>query len=90
MELNYGDYLTPFELLFRDVTKLPVRENILEWLKVQIKREAFLSYDNYSFWNELVEEHVALTGLSTNKDLIIEKSDKGNPVVLLNRNDYIK
>ena len=24
VKLNYGDYLTPFELLFRDVTKLPV------------------------------------------------------------------
>ena len=33
------------------------------------------------------EEHVALKGLSANKDLIIQKSDKGNSVVLLNRND---
>ena len=60
VKLNYGDYLTPFELLFRDVTKLPVPENILERLKVEIKREAFSSYDNYSFWTELnisKEEH---------------------------------
>ena len=33
---------------------------------------------------------MALKGLSANKDLIIQKSDKGNSVVLLNRNDYIK
>ena len=33
------------------------------------------------------EEHVALKGLSANKALIIQKSDKGNSVVLLNRND---
>ena len=62
-------------------------------LKVQIKREAFSSYDNYSFWDELnisKEEHLALKRLSTNNDLIIQKSDKGNSVVLLNRNDYIK
>ena len=93
VKLNYGDYLTPFELLFRDVTKLPVPENILERLKVEIKREAFSSYDNYSFWDELnisKEEHKALKSLSTNKDLIIQKSGKGNSVVLLNRNDYIK
>ena len=32
----------------------------------------------------------ALKGLSTNNDLIIQKLDKGNSVVLLNRNDYIK
>ena len=46
---NYGDYLTPFELLSRDVANLPVSHNILERLKVEIKREAFSSYNNYSF-----------------------------------------
>ena len=91
VKLNYWDYLTPFE--FGDVTKLLVPENILERLKVEIKREAFSLYDNYSFWDELnisKEEHKALKSLSTNKDLIIQKSDKGNSVVLLKRNDYIK
>ena len=33
---------------------------------------------------------MALKGLYPNKDLIIQKLDKGNSVVLLNRNDYIK
>ena len=28
VKLNHGDYLTPFELLFRDVTKIPVPDNI--------------------------------------------------------------
>ena len=55
---------------------LPVSGNILERLRVEIKREAFSLYDNYSFWDELnisKEEHVALKGLSTNKDFIIQK-----------------
>ena len=72
VKLNYGDYLTPFEFLFRDVAKLPVSDNILERLKVEIKREAFSSYDNYGFWEELnisKEEHVAFKDLSANKDL---------------------
>ena len=93
VKLNYGDYLTPLEFLFRDVAKPPVSDNILEGLKVEIKREAFSLYDNYSFWDERnisKEEHVALKGLSANKDLIIQKLNKGNSVVLLNRNDYIK
>ena len=77
MKLNYGDYLTPFELLFQDVTKLPVPDYILEWLKVEVKREAF------SPLNISKEEHVALKILSTNKDLMFQKSDKGNFVVLL-------
>ena len=65
----------------------------MERLKVEIKRQAFSSDDSYSFWDELnisKEKHVALKSLSANKDLIVQKSDKGNSVVLLNRNDYIK
>ena len=68
-------------------------DNILERLKVEIKGEAFSSYDNYSFWDELnisKEEHVTLKGLSANKDLIIQKLDKVNSAVLSNRNDYIE
>ena len=93
VKLNYGDYLTSFELLFRDVAKLPVSDNILERLKVEIKREAYSSYDNYSFWDELSinkDKHAALKGLSANNNLIIQKSDKGNSVVLLNRNKNIR
>ena len=79
--------------MFGDVAKLPVSDNILEWLKVEIKREVFSSYDNYSFWDQLnigKEGHMALKDLSANNDLIIQKSDKGNSLVLLNRNDCIK
>ena len=93
MKLNYGDYLTPCELLFRDVTKLPVPDNIQEWLKAEIKRDVFSSYDHYNFWDELSiskEEHLALKSLFANKYLTIQELDKGNSVVLLNRNFYIK
>ena len=72
VKLNYRDYLTPFELLFRDVAKLSVFDNILERLNVQIKREAFSSYDNYKFWDELnisKKRHAALTGLFANKEI---------------------
>ena len=33
---------------------------------------------------------MALKDLSANKDLIIQKPDKGSSVVLLNKNDYMK
>ena len=36
------------------------------------------------------EEHVALKALSTIKNFIIQKSNKGDSMVFLNRNDYIK
>ena len=73
MKFNYGHYLTAFELLFWDVAKLPVSDNILERLKVEIKSEEFSSYDNYSVWDELnisTEKHVALKALSEVKSRI--------------------
>ena len=36
------------------------------------------------------DEYIALKKLSKNKDLIIQKSDTGNSVVVLDRKDYIK
>ena len=93
VKLNYGAYLTPFRTLLRDVIKLPVLDNMLEQLEVEIKKEAFSLRDNYRVWNEFGssnEEDVALKGLSANRNVIIQNSGRGNSVVLLNRNDYIK
>ena len=93
IKLNYGDYMTPFELFYREIRKLPIEDHELEKLKTEIKKEAYLSFDNYNFWNELninKEEYLALKGLSSNKNIILQKADKGNSVVLVNKADYIK
>ena len=88
-------------------TETVIIVSILRWIiclvngiRCTLQRIIIITINNnnnnsfYSFWNELnisKEEHVALKGLSTSKDLlIIQKSGKGNSVVLLNRNDYIK
>ena len=34
------------------------------------------------------EEHLALKDLIKNRDLVFQKADKGNTVVILNKNDY--
>ena len=52
-----------------------------------------LTIINYNFWNELnisKEEFLALKGLSGNKDIILQKADKGNSVVLVKKADYTK
>ena len=36
------------------------------------------------------EEFTALQNLSKNKDLIIQKSDKGNSVVIVQKQDYLE
>ena len=36
------------------------------------------------------EEFLALKGLSSNKDVILQKADKGNSAVLVNKANYTK
>ena len=66
----------------------------LDFVKVKTK-EAALSF--YRYYNNNVpnnnlskEVFIALQNLSKNKNLIIQKSDKGNSVVIVDREDYIK
>ena len=58
-----------------------------------IKKEVHSSFDNYNFWNELYitkEEFLVFKGLSSNKNFILQKTDKCNSVVLFNKEDYTK
>ena len=58
-----------------------------------MKKICFSSFENFKFKDELnftPDELKALKDLSSHKDIIIQKADKGNPVVILNKGDYIK
>ena len=90
---NYGDYMRPFELFYREIRKRPIEDNELEKVKTEIYKEAYSSFNNHVFRNELnipKEEFLALKGLSSNKDIILQKADKDNSVVLVNKADYAK
>ena len=92
-KLNYADYLTPYELLFRDIKELSVDDSILERIKVDMKKIYLSSFENFKFKDELnitPDELKALKDLSSCKDIIIQKADKGNSVVILNKRDYIE
>ena len=51
---------------------------------------SYRSYNNNVPRNLSKEEFTALQNLSKNKDLIIQKSDKGNSVVIVQREDYLE
>ena len=92
-KLNYTDYLTPYELLFRDIKELSVDDNILERVKIDMKKICFSSFEKFKFKDELnvtPDELKAFKDLSSRKDIIIQKADKDNSVVILNKSDYIK
>ena len=92
-KLNYADYLTPYELVFRDIKELSVDDSILERVKVDMKKICLSSFENFKFKDELNitrDELKALKDLLSRKDIIIQKADKGNSVVILNKSDDIK
>ena len=97
-KLNYADYLTPYKLLFRDIKELSVDDSIHERLKVDMNKICFSSFENSKFKDKLNITHSslkfyelkALKNLSSRKDIIIQKADKGNSVVILNKKNYIK
>ena len=91
-KLNYADYLTPCEFLFRDINELSVDDSILDRVKVDMKKICLSSFENFKFKDELnitPDELKALKDLSSRKDIIIQNADKGYSVIL-NKSDYIK
>ena len=93
-KLDYADYLVQFELFFRDIRNLDILSNEdLDFVKAKTKEAALSSYRSYNNnvpQNLSKEEFTALQNLSKNKDLIIQKSDKGNSVVIVQRQDLEK
>ena len=92
-KLYYADYLAPYELLLRDVKNLPVEDNILATIKIDLKKICFSSLDRYKFEDKInltKEEMQVLRDLLSCDDTVIQKADKGNSVVVLNKSDYLK
>ena len=92
--LKSENYLLPFELLYRDVYDIDNKAESLLHLKSKIK-DVGLSYRIYNkkdhrYENLSQEEYDAFINLSNNKNIIIQKADKGNTVVIIDRANYIK
>ena len=93
--MQFHDYLLPFELLFRDVMNEKVSNEKLLNLKSRIKDIGLSSFRTYNkkdrqFANISKDEYEAFIKLSGNKDIIIQKADKGNTVVIVDKQVYIE
>ena len=90
--LTYAGYLLPSELLFRDIDFCQIPSYNKEFLRSRLRDCAFTSLGESSKINEnnlSKEEHLALKYLIKNRNLVIQKADKGDIVITLNKNDYI-
>ena len=77
---------------FRDIKTTDVPYDDLDIIKVALKEYAYSSFKKYNFLKELNlsrDECNTLKKLSSLKNTIIQKLDKGNSVVPMNRDDSI-
>ena len=80
-----------FELLFRDIDLLDIPRIDRDFIQGGLRDCAVTSYRDVgknADENLPKEEQFALSNLIKNKDLVIQKADKGNTVVILNKKDY--
>ena len=90
-KIEYADFLTQFELLYRDAIMFEMKSENREFLKNKLKDICFSTLKSYSFQKHLSEaESTVLKNLIDRKDLVIQKVDKGNTVVITDRTKYLE
>ena len=92
-KLEYADFMLPFELLFRDIKNSDLSIPQTKAVKSKILDTAFSSFDSFNNnkmrSNLSKEELKGLHNLRKQKHLVIQKADKGNTVVITEKNAYI-
>ena len=88
--IEYSEFLLPFELLFRDVKQENLHSEDLSLIKARLLDTALSSYESFSrdqspSENLAESEFKALRYLSKNKNIVIQKADKGNTIVILDK-----
>ena len=91
--LDYVEYLLDFDLFYRNIRNLGILSNEnLDFVKTRTKEATLSSYRNYN--NNVPqhlskEEFLALQSLRENKNIVIQKYDKGNSVVIADKADFL-
>ena len=93
-QIDYSNFMTEFELLYRSTLDLSMTTEEKDRFKTKLKDIALSSFklfsDNCKFENNLSAEEInSLKALMRNKD-IIKKADKGNTVVITDKDKYIE
>ena len=83
-----------FKLFYRQIRNLEILSNEdLDFVRKKTKETTLSSFRQYNKnpqQNLSKEELTALTNLSKNKDIVIQKSEKGNSVVIVDKDTNIK
>ena len=92
--LRYEDYMLQYELLYRDLSKIDITNEQLIFAKNEVRNLALSSFKFYNkkdhkYENLTKDEYDAFLELTQLDNIVIQKADKGNVVVLINKTDYI-
>ena len=90
--IEYSEFLLPFELLLQDLKQENLYSEDLSFN--ELLGSALSSYESFSSErspseNLTASEFKALRHLSKNKNIVIQKADKGNTIVILDKISYI-
>ena len=93
--LEYADYMVSFELIYRDIKTINLNTLQNKTIKSTLLDTAFSSFDTFKKnkpkYNNLSEiELQALNSLLQNKDITIQKADKGSTIVVIDKDAYKK
>ena len=91
---KYENYMIHYELLYQDLSKCDISNEKLFHAKNELRNLAFSSFKFYNktdhkFENLSIDEHNAFLELLNLDNIVIQKADKGNLVVLVDKTDYI-
>ena len=92
--MKISEYLCPFELLYREVSDFSRDSSDKKLLKRNLKELGLSSYRRLK--HNVLEKNVnkkeleSLKNLSKNLDIVIQKADKGNSVVILDKKVYLE
>ena len=93
-KVEISEYLCPFELLYHEVSDFSKDSSDKELLKSKLKELGLSSHcklkPNVLEENLSKKELESLKNLSKNPDIVIQKSDKGNSVVILDKKVYLE
>ena len=92
LPFHHTDFMLPCELIYRDIKSEEVPSENLNILKNKLLDTATSSYAKIKSCriksNLNSDEAKALINLTKQKDIIIQKADKGNTVVILDKESY--
>ena len=94
-KIEYSKFLLPFELLFRDLKSNSECSVDLASVKARLQDTAFTSYSAFNKDNSLPSnlsnnELESLCKLENESNLLIQKANKGNTFIILDKDSYLK